>query len=94
MYYNVIKKVDLQSDDIGQELNLLYEVNKDSLVSIACFSQEGELIGAAPAGNIKKNVDITEQSWFADAEERMKICIFQSCMCRIFLRTATDVIIG
>ena len=72
MYYNVIKKVDLQSDDIGQELNLLYEVNKDSLVSIACFSQEGELIGAAPAGNIKKNVDITEQSWFADAEERME----------------------
>ena len=72
MYYNVIKKVDLQSDDIGQELNLLYEVNKDSLVSIACFSQEGELIGAAPAGNIKKNVDITEQNWFADAEERME----------------------
>lgn len=72
MYYNVIKKVDLQSDDIGQELNLLYEVNKDSLVSIACFSQEGELIGAAPVGNIKKNVDITEQSWFADAEERME----------------------
>ena len=54
MYYNVIKKVDLQSDDIGQELNLLYEVNKDSLVSIACFSQEGELIGAAPAGNIRE----------------------------------------
>ncbi len=72
MYYNVIKKVDLQSDDIGQELNLLYEVNKDSLVSIACFSQEGELIGAAPSGNIKKNVDITEQSWFADAEKRME----------------------
>ena len=72
MYYNVIKKVDIQTDDIAQELNLLYEVNKDSLVSIACFSHDGRLMGAAPAGSIKKNVDITEQSWFADAEERME----------------------
>ena len=62
MYYNVIKKVDMSKDDISHELNLLYEVNKDSLVSIACFSGNGELLGAAPVGNVKNNVDITQTS--------------------------------
>ena len=40
MYYNVIKNVDFARDDISQELNLLYEVNKDNLVSISCFTEE------------------------------------------------------
>ena len=39
MYYNVIKNVDFARDDISQELNLLYEVNKDNLVSISCFTE-------------------------------------------------------
>ena len=72
MYYNVIKKVDMSKDDISHELNLLYEVNKDSLVSIACFSGNGELLGAAPVGNVKNNVDITQQSWFTSAQNKME----------------------
>ena len=72
MYYNVIKQVDMKTDDISQELDLLYEVNKDSLVSVACFSEDGELISAAPVGSVKKNVDITEQSWFANARDKME----------------------
>ena len=43
----------MSKDDISHELNLLYEVNKDSLVSIACFSENGELLGAVPVGNVK-----------------------------------------
>lgn len=72
MYYNVIKKVDLDEDNMSQELNLLYEVNRDSLVSLACFTEEGELIGAAPVGSMKKNVDLTEQSWFSNAAAKME----------------------
>lgn len=72
MYYNVIKKVDMSKDDISHELNLLYEVNKDSLVSIACFSENGELLGAAPVGNVKNNVDVTQQSWFTSAQNKME----------------------
>lgn len=72
VYYNVIKKVDMETEDISQELNLIYEVNKDNLVSIACFSQKGELMGAAPAGSIKNDVDVTEQSWFSHAENKME----------------------
>jgi len=72
VYYNVIKKVDFDKDDISRELSLLYEANKDNLVSIACFTREGELLGAAPVGSLKKNVNITAQSWFEDASDKME----------------------
>ena len=72
VYYNVIKKVDFDKDDIFRELSLLYEANKDNLVSIACFTRDGELLGAAPVGSLKKNVNITAQSWFEDASDKME----------------------
>lgn len=72
MYYNVIKNMDLNESDMSQELNLLYEVNKDNLVSLACFTEKGELIGAAPVGTVKSNVDVTEQSWFTSARDKME----------------------
>ena len=72
MYYNVIKKVDLGQDNISQELNLLYESNKDNLVSVACFDEEGSLLGAAPVGTLKKNVDLGSQKWFTSAENQME----------------------
>lgn len=72
MYYNVIKKVDLGQDNISQELNLLYESNKDNLVSVACFNEEGNLLGAAPVGTLKKNVDLGSQKWFTSAENQME----------------------
>ena len=72
VYYNVIKKVDFDKDDISEELSLLYEANKDNLVSIACFTRDGELLGAAPVGSLKKNVNITTQSWFEDASDKME----------------------
>lgn len=72
VYYNVIKKVDFDKDDISRELSLLYEANKDNLVSIACFTRDGELLGAAPVGSLKKNVNIIAQSWFEDASDKME----------------------
>lgn len=72
MYYNVIKQVDMDEDNISSEMSLLYEVNKDNLVSIACFTEEGELLGASPVGTLKKGVDITRQDWFVSAKNRME----------------------
>lgn len=72
MYYNVIKNKDLSKENINQELNLLYEVNKDNLVSLSCFSKDGEMIGSAPVGTMKKNTDITKQSWFLNAANQME----------------------
>lgn len=72
MYYNVIKNIDLDESSMTQEMNLLYEVYKDSLVSLACFTEEGELIGAAPVGSMKKDTDITSQTWFTSAVDKME----------------------
>ena len=72
MYYNVIKNLDLTSDSMNKEMDLLYEANKDNLISIACISQDGALISAAPIATRKAGVDFTEQSWFTSNEERME----------------------
>ncbi len=72
MYYNVIKNIDLDEESMSRELNLLYEVNKDNLVSIACFNDKGELLGAAPVGTMKKNADVTTQNWFTNAIDKME----------------------
>ena len=34
MYYSVIKDKDLAVDSVDEEMNLLYEANKDNLISI------------------------------------------------------------
>lgn len=72
IYYNVIKNTDLDEDNMSQEMNLLYEVYKDSLVGLACFTGEGEMISSVPMGNLKENVDVTQQSWFINARDKME----------------------
>lgn len=42
-YYNVIKKKDLSTDSINKEMDLLYETNKDLLISICVFSESASL---------------------------------------------------
>lgn len=70
MYYDVIKDADLASDDLAAESNLLYEANRDDLISIALFSQNGDLLFASPTAVEKKNVDVTGQEWFQRAMEQ------------------------
>jgi two-component system sensor histidine kinase YesM len=67
MYYSVIKNKDLATDSLDEEMNLLYEANKDKLVSIACYTNEGNLTAAAPIATVKQDVDVTSQTWFEDA---------------------------
>lgn len=66
-YYNVIKKKDLATDNINKELDLLYETNKDSLISICVFSQEGQVVAASPSAKLKSSVDPRESEWFYEA---------------------------
>ena len=47
-YYQVIKDTDLGKEALSQELELLYQSNRDHLVSIAVFTEEGRLEAAAP----------------------------------------------
>lgn len=70
-YYSVIKKTDLSEESLVKEMDLLYEANKDNVISIACFSEDGQLICASPVGTLKSGVDVKNQEWFVNAENRI-----------------------
>lgn len=72
MYYNVIKGTDLSEQTFDRGMNVLYEANKDNLVSIACFTQQGQLVGATPVDGLKPGVDVTRQDWFVRANTTME----------------------
>lgn len=72
MYYNVIKNKDLIEESIDKEMNLLYEENKDYLVSIVCVTEDGAVLAAGPIATRKKSVDLKEQEWFVQAGEKIE----------------------
>ena len=72
MYYSVIKDKDLSTDTMDEEMNLLYEANKDNLISIACYTNDGELIAAAPVETEKTDLDTVDQEWFTNAVGQME----------------------
>lgn len=71
-YYSVIKDADLADADLSEALDLLYENNRDALVSIALFSEEGELIASTPLVGLKNSVNPEKESWFTTAMERIE----------------------
>ena len=72
MYYTVIKNKDLGTETLDAEMNLIYEANKDSLISVACYTHDGELVAAAPIATEKSDLDIVEQEWFINAVGQME----------------------
>ena len=58
MYYSVIKDKDLEQEGMDEEMTLLYEANKDNLVSIACYTYDGGLVEATPVANEKRDVTV------------------------------------
>ena len=72
MSYDVIKDKDLADDTIDNEMNVLYEANKDDLVSCALYSSEGKLISATPVSIERKNNDIKDQEWFVEAQDQIE----------------------
>lgn len=67
MYYMVIKNTDIGSESLEDSMNLLYEANKDKLVSVACYTNDGKLTEASPIATEKPGVDVKSQKWFQDA---------------------------
>lgn len=72
IYFSGIKKIDLEAESLDEEMNLLYEANKDYLISIACFSEDGTIVGATPISNLKQNLDVTTQNWFMQANDEIE----------------------
>ena len=71
-YYQLIKDTDLAEDDLSGALDLLYESSRDSLVSIAVFSSEGDLIAASPVAPLKNSVSPEREAWFQAAMDRIE----------------------
>lgn len=72
MYYDVIKNKDMSTDTVDSEMNLLYEANKDDLISFALYTSDGELVCAAPIAIEKDNLDVTTQEWYTQAIGQME----------------------
>ena len=64
MYYDAIKDKDLAKDSLDSEMSLLYEANKDNLVSFALFRRDGFLVSASPVSTMKTDLDVRDQQWF------------------------------
>lgn len=67
VYYSVIKRADFNKDSIENELNLLYDTNKDSIVSICVFLENGDLVASSPLGQLKKTANPAGSEWFQKA---------------------------
>ncbi len=72
MYYTSIKNSDLDESGLYSELNLMYEANKDDLISFAIFSDDGTLISAVPVSVRKEGADPSSQEWFQAAMEEVE----------------------
>lgn len=75
LYYNIIKRVDLA--DLNDEvlwdgLDLLYEENRDSVVSIAVFTGDGTLVAGVPMPGLKQAAVPEESEWFRLAMDNME----------------------
>lgn len=75
LYYSIIKNTDFGKDNsasVGIQMKTLYDANVSSLVSIAIFSDAGELIAAQPLSRTKPNVDPVSSEWFIKANEQIE----------------------
>ena len=75
LYYRVIKGVDLEENNISDEFRLLYDVNKESIESIALFSIDGTLLCATPSSRLRDNFSLQNEAWYdgaLDTEENIR----------------------
>ena len=89
-YYSVIKDADLAEEDLSEALDLLYENNRDALVSIALFSEEGGISSpprrwwGSRTASIRKRNPGSPPPWTGS-----KTSTFPRPMCKTSLRTRT-----
>ena len=75
MYYSIIKNTDFGKDSmehVSDQMKLLYDANASSLVSVAIFSDDGDLIAAQPLSRTKPNADPVSEDWFTKANEQIE----------------------
>ena len=95
-YYNIIKETNFVTDlaQVKEQMQLLYEANKDKLRSIAVYKNNGELLAAEPVVAQKEDANVTSQQWFVDAESEVENIHFQHLISKISLMMELDDITG
>lgn len=78
MYYRVIKNADLSTDNISNDMSLLYETNRDLLISIGVFSNSGKVIAAEPLTQLKPSANVNGENWFKNAARKIENCHFST----------------
>ena len=71
-YYRVIKNTDLAEGTFIDGMELLYEENRDSLVSIAVFDKQGGSVSAVPLAGLKTSAAPQTSGWFQSAMAKME----------------------
>lgn len=72
VYYGVVKNIDLAEGNLTGAMNLLYEENRDDLVSIAAFDSSGELVASVPLSTLKEGSAPEDSLWFRAALGNME----------------------
>ena len=72
VYYRVIKNTDLAEGSYTDALGLLYEENRDDLVSLAVFDGQGGLVSSVPLSFVKREADPSHSDWFQAASRNME----------------------
>ncbi len=72
MRYRVLQNCDMAEQSFNSDMNLLYESNRESIVSIAVFDKQGKLIDATPLARLKKTATPKKESWFYEAQFKME----------------------
>ncbi|WMJ21841.1 sensor histidine kinase [Paludicola sp. MB14-C6] len=71
-YYRIIKNTDLKSESLNEKISLLYDTNRDNIVSIAVFTENGRLVSSVPISNMNNNITPTNEGWFISAINKME----------------------
>ncbi len=74
VYYDVVKGNSFSggAQEIHTGMNLLYESNKENLVSIALYNNYGSLVAAEPVATQKEDPNVTKQAWFQQAMDKVE----------------------
>lgn len=90
VYYRIIKNADIEQGLPNDGLSLLYEENRDSLVSIAVFDAQGELLSAAPLSELKPGAHPEQQSWFLQAQNQIENIHFSTAHVQNLFQTSDN----
>ncbi|MGL4741863.1 MAG: sensor histidine kinase [Sarcina sp.] len=67
IYYNIIKNSEYDAKAFYDSAKITHNINKDFLVNISIFSEEGKLIDSYPNKQLNYNIEVGKQEWFTSA---------------------------